>query len=167
MKQAPNLEYMEPGKLPLLPESGRKCKGQCYKEGIVYLAECQICSNNQVYIGESSQTLYTRCQQHLDDYKRIRNGNQGESLSSWINDHVDDAHADIKEEFNPLKDIKWNVRSSHRDPLSRQTTEAVLIQEATENKTLTKGGGGEIQVTSLNRKGEFFCARERWTKERN
>ena len=148
-------------------ESGRKCNGNCYKEGIVYLAECQICRDKQVYIGESSQTLYTRCQQHLDDYNRIVNGSKSESLSSWIKDHVDSTHDDIKKDFNPLKDIKWNIRSSHRDPMSRQTTEAVLIQEATENNSLTKIGGEVIQIKSLNRKGEFFCARERWTRDRN
>ena len=135
-------------------ESGRKCRGQCYKEGFVYLAECKVCSTSttQVYTGESSRTLYTRCQQHLSDYRRIRNGSQGESVSSWIHDHVEEHHPQVKDEFNPLTDIKWSVRSTHRDPLTRQTTEAVLIQEATETGTLTKGGGKVVHVTSMNRK---------------
>ena len=50
---------------PIL-ESGDKCREQCYKEGVVYTGQCNQCTTSrQIYIGESSRTLYTRCAQHV------------------------------------------------------------------------------------------------------
>ena len=116
-----------------------------------------------MYIGETSRTLFTRCNQHVRDFRRASKEDQGELASSWIRDHLDEHHKDSKHTFNPLTDISWKVKSTHRDPLSRQTTEAVSIQEAMETE-LMPDREGAVQISSLNRKGEYFCARERWNK---
>ena len=56
--------------------------------------------------------------------------------------------------------INFSVVSSHPDPFMRQTVEAVRIQDALNNAEL-KLGRKTVKIDSLNRKGEFFSARER------
>ena len=51
------------------------------------------------------------------------------------------------------------MKSTHRDPLSRQTTEAVLIEEAMETGIIPDREGA-VQISSVNRKEEYFCAGE-------
>ena len=48
----------------------------------------------------------------------------------------------------------------------RQTVEAVKIQEALSKKTITLGKK-TLGISSMNRKGEYFCARERWDSRGN
>ena len=79
-------------------------------------------------------------------------------------DHVRDKHPDLAqnlEALDPSTEFTFSVLSSHRDPLTRQTTEAVRIQQALETG-LHSGPRGEVQIKTLNRKGEHFSARERW-----
>ena len=131
---------------------------------MVYTAQCNQCTTSrEIYIGESSRTLFTRCAQHVRDFRKAVREGQSDQASSWIKDHLEQSHKGSQHMFNPLKDISWKVKSSHRDPLSRQTTEAVLIQEAMETGLMPERKGA-VQINSLNRKGEYFCARERWDK---
>ena len=54
-----------------LVRSGSDCYDECYCEGVVYIGECKLCiSSKSMYIGESSRTLYTRANQHLNDFKK-------------------------------------------------------------------------------------------------
>ena len=116
-----------------------------------------------MYIGETSRSLYTRCNQHLQDFKRATDTVTGENVSSFYKDHLQECHPDQVQDLDIAQSIRWDVLDSHRDPLSRQTMEAVYIQQA-----ITSGkiqGLRGVQVRSLNRKGEYFSARERWIRE--
>ena len=79
------------------------------------------------------------------------------SQKSWILDHVRTEH-EGETESSPKNLVNFRVLSSHSDPFSRQTVEAVWIQEA-----LVKGnlhlGNKTLKISSMNRKGEFFCAK--------
>ena len=66
-----------------------------------------------------------------------------------------EGHMDVKGDYN------ISVLSSHRDPLSRQSTEAVRIARALKSGIHTDPRGKEVKITSLNRKGKFFSPLER------
>ena len=87
-----------------------------------------------------------------------------EGLSSWIKDHFNDKHSDM-EISGDGNQIYFSVISSHPDPFLRQTVEAVRIQDALSKGELKIGKKSE-KISSLNRKGEFFAARERWDSRR-
>ena len=135
---------------------------------------CKICETQgkaSVYIGESSRTLFTRTGQHHSDFLRqkrkleIDDAVEDEgSQRSWILDHVRNEHVG-ETESSPEKLVNFRVLSSHPDPFTRQTVEAVWIQEALERKNLHLGKK-TLKISSMNRKGEFFCARERWDSRR-
>ena len=158
-----------------LRSAGKDCFDKCYQEGIIYVSKCNLCSEqgtSSVYIGETSRTLYTRSKQHYNDFKREINnqGNlqsevQGDLPKSWIRDHMREKHHEETED-NPEKLVSFEVISNHPDPFSRQTVEAVQIQEALNKQTLTLGRKTQ-EISSLNRKGEYFCAKERWDSRRN
>ena len=61
--------------------SGRECRERCQNVGLVYRAICTRCEKDQeregvpeedrvlnMYLGESSRTLYTRSHEHIGDY---------------------------------------------------------------------------------------------------
>ena len=49
-------------------KDGRGKGGQCHRKNVNYEIECQLCPENRkaVYIGETSQSLYTRGKQHFN-----------------------------------------------------------------------------------------------------
>ena len=122
---------------------------------------------NSVYIGESSRTAFTRYHQHVRDYTVASNQNpqqheDQEDRSSFMMDHsraVHGGHHDHRTDYS----IK--VLSSHRDPLSGQSTEAVRISRALRTGIHTNSSWKEVHVNSLNRKGEFFSPVERFGEE--
>ena len=155
--------------------AGKSCFDKCYQEGIIYVSYCNLCNEKgttSAYIGESSRTLFTRSRQHFEDYRReVRNqGNleteiQENLPKSWIKEHMREKHHGESED-NPEKLVSFEVISSHPDPFTRQTVEAVQIQEALTSKTITLGKK-TLEISSMNRKGEYFCAKERWDSRRN
>ena len=54
--------------------SGKDCHEKWSKESIVYEAQCMKCNQDQnprqVYFGESSRTLFTRSNQHFEDFRK-------------------------------------------------------------------------------------------------
>ena len=151
-------------------------------EGIVYKATCLRCEQKQIdlgvdqkeviqstYIGETSQTLDVRSKQHSQDLLRcLRNppslpGTRTEKKeqSSFMYDHNQDKHPETTLDQS---DFKFSVISSHKDPLSRQVTEAVRILQATDRKTFTGNSNTELLVKPLNRRLEHFAPRERIVK---
>ena len=96
----------------------------------------------------------------MGDFKRVILGREG--ASSFYKDHITDNHPEQGLEVDVVNNIKWDVIDTRRDPLSRQTMEAVLIQQAI-NCGKIEGLAG-VQITSMNRKGEYFSARERWSR---
>ena len=166
-----------------LEQTGQKCRGKCMMEGIVYKATCLKCEQRQLdlgvdqkeviqatYIGETSRTLDVRSQQHSKDLQRCHKNppslpetrtSEKKEPSSFMYDHNQDTHPDIK---LGNTDFEFSVISSHKDPLSRQTSEAVRILQATEKRTFSGNINAEILVKSLNRKMEHFAPRERMVK---
>ena len=72
-------------------------------------AKCRKCPDSK-YIGESDRNLFTRGGEH------VRN------KSGFIAKHQEEKHNSEPAEFT------WEVKKSFRDPLSRQTAEAVSIR---------------------------------------
>ena len=153
---------------------GEFCNEQCWKEGILYAANCNRCHEDQIdqietvnrtYIGESSRTLYTRVNQHINDYKRAGQKQgmdpEDDSTSSWMWDHSQ-THGGIQD---VQTDYNFGVITSYRDPFTRQVAEAVRIQKAIDRGIHFDTGGREVQIISLNRKGEYFSPIERWNKD--
>ena len=101
--------------LPCKP--GRGEGGQCEGCGINYEIECQLCPDGQraKYIGESSRNLYTRSQEHMNNF---RSGSQ----SSFILKHQNKDHGGAE------PDYKAKVVARTRDCLTRQVREAVMIR---------------------------------------
>ena len=154
-------------------QSNKHCFDSCYKEGVVYLSFCKLCESSErasVYIGETSRTIFTRAGQHHRDYRRIKKRAENVAAvmegtqSSWILDHVRTMH-----EGEDIPDseqiVDFRLLSDHQDPFTRQTVEAVWIQEALDKGQLQLGRK-MLKISSLNRKGEYFCARERWDSRR-
>ena len=159
--------------------AGNRCNEQCYKEGILYAASCNRCHQSQLdagldpkermYIGESSRTLYTRAQQHLNDYRVASAKGPGhtpgpseEAPSSWMWEHSLEEHGGSQ---NLETDYNFQVLCSYRDPLTRQVAEATRIQKALRTQTHIQPDGKPVNIISLNRKGEYFAPLERWNEE--
>ena len=92
----------------------------------------------------------------LDD-----NGDNEES--SFMFDHKMDKHRDSV--IDKEMDFKFDVIENFRDPLTRQTSEAVRISMARENKIFYNNKGESRFIFSLNRKSEVFAPRERFLKK--
>ena len=128
----------------------RGCKEVCSSEGILYVASCQKCYNEQVnkgikapkeeiYIGESSRTLLTRAGQHTNDYRRrakqeLTDKDNDDKISSFMYDHHEDKHNG--ETIDPKNDYKFRLLTSEKQPLDRQILEAVKIKRGLEIETL-------------------------------
>ena len=162
-----------------LRESENLCYDRCYKEGILYQAVCLRCHKEQeesgspvvrdsLYLGESSRTLYTRYQQHIQDYRRASRRNPSppelvDTVSSWMWDHAKEKHGGPSSKLE--EDYQFTVLSSHRDPMTRQISEAVRINRALEARIHTTARDKEVPINSLNRKGECFAPMERWEEQ--
>ena len=146
------------------------CQDKCYKEQIGYAGHCRRCRDHQlqsgvpldkvedrVYHGESSRTLYTRAQQHRDDYVSNYSSNR-KPKGSWMWDHVLKEHGGLP---GPVasEDFTFRLVGTFRDCLGRQTDEAVRL-ELTELLGYVLGdrgkGVGGRTVEILNRRGEYF-----------
>ena len=120
----------------------------------------------QLYVGESSRTLYSRSKEHIRDYKQaakdrvIPDQTDPSKKSSWMWEHMYLRHG-APREVNPETDFKFQKISSHRDPLSRQVEEAIRINQAMDRNTITSRSGQIYKVNSLNRKEEHFAPRKR------
>ena len=68
---------------------------------------------------------------------------------------------------NVTDEFSWEVISTFKDPMTRQITEAVVIQTALGKGTLLKGRESEIPIVSLNRKNEYFLQRKRFMTSDN
>ena len=89
---------------PLADNQGG-CKEMCYQENIGYVGKCTRCEADQLaqgvneddmvaneYDGESGRTLYTRSNQHYEDYSTHVVGSRRQEVSSWMWDHTSEAH---------------------------------------------------------------------------
>ena len=81
--------------------------------------------------------------------------------SSFMWDHLCDTHhgevdGEIKDNF------RFEIISSHRDPLERQIMEATRINQALDRGSLQNTKDKPSPVVSLNRRHEQFSPIERW-----
>ena len=97
-------------------KDGRGNGGNCRGCGTNYEIECQLCPDD-VYIGESSRNLYTRCKEHVSRY-------QAGKVTSFMAKHQTTAHQGQEASY------KAKVTASTRDCLTRQMREAVLIRRS-------------------------------------
>ena len=86
--------------------------------GINYEIECQLCPEEEksVYIGETSQNLYTRSS-HMSRYR-------GGMMTSFMFKHQDNVHPGEQAMY------KAKVAASTRECLTRLVREAVLIRRS-------------------------------------
>ena len=103
---------------------------RCYKEGVLYQAVCSRGHKQQedlglpvirdsLYMGESSRTLYTRYQQHIQDYKRASRKNPltpevTDRISSWMWDHSIGIHGGPSS--NLEENYHFTLINTFRDP---------------------------------------------------
>ena len=110
------------------------------------------------YTGETSRTLYCRSLQHRQDYSKCsRPDSSDDPGSSWMWDHSLEVHG---AEVDAETDYVFSIIAKHRDPLSRQTEEAVRIVQALEKRTLSDHKSIDRTIIPLNRKGEHFALSE-------
>ena len=133
---------------------------------ISYEAVCLKCDQDQtprqVYFGESSRTLYTRSNQHLDDFRKaLRQSNNhqrhpsSDESSSWIMDHALEAHGG-SQILDPIDDIQFSVKRQQRDPLTRQINESIIIHWGLEKKVAYGPKDVPEVIKCHNRKEECF-----------
>ena len=151
----------------------------CLIKNITYKATCRECEErqldegvnkanvvNQMYIGESSRTLTTQSSHHKVYYRKYATEerrvikDEEDPLSSFMWDHRIECHRGDNNIDVDL-DYKFDLIGSHRDPLTRQISEAVRIGQANNEGTYTENMGREITINSLNRKSEGFSHRDR------
>ena len=148
-----------------LADSNRGCREDCSSEGILYAAFCKKCEEdpsvtNNIYIGETSRTLWIRANQHKEDYQRVSRSNGTCETTSFMWDHWLAKHSQDGR-LNPDDEYRFQIISNHRDPFDRQINEAVKIERALESKIFTGKNNKDSIVESLNRKFEHFCPRPR------
>ena len=124
-----------------------KGSSKCKRKSIVYESRCMSCpssSNQGVYIGESSRSLYERSLEHLDDAHNLRK-------CSHIIKHWALNHPSLMTQPN----FKFKVLKVHRTPLERQLHEAVKI--STDGKLNSKS---EFRQNQIKRLAVQLTARE-------
>ena len=147
---------------PLMKSEGR-CNNMCRTENILYMASCTRCQQTKsIYLGETSRTLGVRSSQHREDYQKAsQNTNQLQEKSSFMWDHIKNEHGEVPD-INIHDDFHFKILQRHKDPLTRQLSEAIRIEEALFNKTHHDEKGNKIKIKCLNRKEEHFKARKRF-----
>ena len=146
------------------------CRERCYHEHVGYVGECTRCRVVQhgqgvaeadivarEYDGETGRTLFTRSNQHYQDYSSHVVGNRRQGVSSWMWDHTVEAHGGQVSE-NHRDDYKFRIVGVFRDSLSRQIDEALRI-ESVEKRGKRIGDKSAEKVVSLNRKEEHYQPR--------
>ena len=73
-----------------------------------------------------------------------------------------DSHSGIHG-LDPIQDIHFTVKRTHRGPLSRQIEEAALITWGLERGVTYGPGDTPEPIVSLNRKEEMFGPRVRFS----
>ena len=132
----------------------------CEKENIGYDGECARCPPRRyAYIGETSNTGYTRLSQHLAAYRAAAaarepaqpqpppNGSdlRPKAPKSWMWEHTRDMHAGIVGSCGGMEDYKVKVIEKFQKCLYRQVDEDVRMQQF-------ETAGGVL----LNSKYEYF-----------
>ena len=95
-------------------------KGDCNREGVVYMGQCEVCRNQGIvskYIGETSRSLFVRGKQHK---AAIRQNN----VNNAFRKHINEYHPN---ETRGNDIFRMKVLKSYQRPLERQIAEGVII----------------------------------------
>ena len=151
-------------KCPLMKSEGR-CNNMCRTENILYMASCTRClQTKSIYLGETSRTLGVRSSQHREDYlKASLNTNPLQENSSFMWDHMKSEHKEVPN-IDIQEDFHFTILQRYSDPLTRQLSEAIRIEEAIYNKQHHDTKGNKIKIHCINRKEEHFKARKRFNE---
>ena len=96
----------------------------CFRTNILYESVCQDClgkgdksgvEREQVYVGESSRSIYERTKDHFEDFRRRKE-------DSHLFNHWSQVHGE-----QGMLNFKFRVVKSFKDALSRQIAESVRI----------------------------------------
>ena len=146
---------------------GQDCRERCYRENVGYAARCKRCHTTKVaqgveekkvedavYLGESSNTLPTRAEQHFVDYRQYmkqqpggqgkRRGGGGEEegnrrgVSSWMADHTRHTHKSIISD-DPTSDYEFVTVGTFRKPLQRQVDEYLRMEQVKRSRKMRVG----------------------------
>ena len=131
-------------------------------------------TTEKAYIGETSNSLPTRAKSHLQVYSqamrpgRRQGGNPrrqgeereeeegGEETSSWMADHMMEAHGGQKSE-DPFEDFEFHLLKVFLKALERQVAESVYMELAETRGVVRMGPVLQKVARELcNRKGEIF-----------
>ena len=117
------METVKCGRTDCQPCGMSDKKSRCKKNNVVYRATCQDCVNGGAknpgtYIGETSQTLYERCTEHMGLLESL--DVKSFAVKHWAQKHADNQAAPV---------FKFEVAKQHRDALSRALHEALLIEK--------------------------------------
>ena len=75
-------------------------------------------------------------------------------------DHSKYFHPENEIDIN--NDYEFNILEKHKDPMTRQLTEAIRIKEPFDKNNYYNSKGQKITVNLINRKEEHFKARKRY-----
>ena len=78
-------------------------------------------------------------------------------------DHMKSEHNEVPN-INCQEDFHFTIIQRHSDPLTRQLSEAIRIEEAIYNKQHHDKKGNKIKIHCINRKEEHFKARKRFNE---
>ena len=148
------------------PMGDQGCKERCLAEGVSYVARCKRCweeegaEGGKVYLGESSRSVYTRAHGHYTDLRSKLKSGRG---TSWMADHIQEAHGGRWSEESPWEDWQFSVAEVYKKPLNRQIAEFSAIRKA-KTMGIAKFGGKEIKVSQevFNSKEEWFSHISHW-----
>ena len=139
---------------PTCLNSTKKGGSKCRKSNVVYEATCIECESASTskesetkiigpddpsasiskYIGETSRTLAERSAEHITAASNF-------DLDSFIVKHWVAAHPALSQQPR----IKFAVRSSFKDPLTRLVTEAVLIEKESNLNSKSEWGHNKLK----------------------
>ena len=137
---------------------GESCKicdnmgTKCTPKGVVYKAVCTQCDGDDLqkgtYIGETSRQFGTRVAEH--HYNLFKMRKESFIVSHWMEQHGT---------LTTPPQFKFEIISSHRDALSRQLCEAILIRK--------EGNLNRRNEFSLNELVRLETSQYYWDKEMN
>ena len=139
-------------------KAGKPGKTMCDLNNVGYEGRCLRCSENAVYVGETSKTAYTRIKQHFSNYRAaaaaklppLQRENPGRlenvrDCKSWMWEHTRDEHDGVVGGKDGIDDYEMKVTAVFKKCLQRQVNEGVQINKC-------EARGDKI----LNSKNEYF-----------
>ena len=122
-------------------------RGKCSASSSVYRMQCERApcnkeeTDNSVYIGETSHTIYIRGSQHLGLYR-------GKKEGSFMHKHAVECHGGVLGVGGGINDFSMEALNRGMGPLNRVLEEAVRIQEI----------DSDPKIKVLNSKLEYYGA---------